>query len=131
MTIAADQVFVKIPARGFERTLARCPFIEGMRVRALELCFRRERKTDFVFAVRGLYDGIGTSRLLATEIIRLTPDDPQPARVVARPKLLQTGILRCVAAERSRVDHEDRPAGVLNELDVCACSRPNSRSGPG
>jgi hypothetical protein len=56
MTIAADEVFVKIPARGFERTLARCPFIEGMRVRALELCFRRERKTDFVFDIAMLSD---------------------------------------------------------------------------
>src|SRR5205814_8728742 len=36
MAITADEVFVKVPARRFERALARRPFVERMRVRALE-----------------------------------------------------------------------------------------------
>ena len=38
--------------------------------------------------------------------------------MIARPKLLQAGILGCVPTERSRVDDEDRLANVIGKLDV-------------
>src|SRR6476660_2023342 len=107
MAIAADEIFVKVPARRFERTLIRRPFVEGMRVRSLKLCFCSKREADAVFAVRRLYDVVRTAGLLAAEIVRRHTDDHQPALMIARPKLLQAGILGCVPAERSRVDDED------------------------
>src|SRR3954470_5701444 len=130
MAIAADEIFVKVPARRFERTLIRRPFVEGMRVRSLKLCFCSKREADAVFAVRRLDDVVRTAGLLAAEIVRRHTDDHQPARMIARPKLLQAGILGCVPAERSRVDDEDRLANVISKLDVCTLE-PGKRKGVG
>ena len=62
------------------------------------------------------------ARLLSAEIVRRDADDHQAALVVALPQLLQAGILRGVAALRGGVDHEDRLAGIVRELDVAALS---------
>src|SRR3954469_19314620 len=50
--------------------------------------------------------------------------------MIARPKLLQAGILGCVPTERSRVDDEDRLAHVISKLDVCT-PEPGKRKGVG
>ena len=39
MAVAADQVFVEVPARGVERALLRRPFVERVRVRPLTVTF--------------------------------------------------------------------------------------------
>ena len=40
--------------------------------------------------------------------------------MIARPELLQAGILGGIAAKRSSIDHQDRFAGVVGEPDVGA-----------
>src|SRR4249919_2986734 len=50
--------------------------------------------------------------------------------MIARPKLLQAGILGCVPTERSRVDDEDRLANVIGKLDVRTLE-PRKRKGAG
>ena len=78
---------------------------------------------------RGRLRDVGrTARLLAPKIVRWHADDQQPSRVVPRPELLQSGILRCVATKGSGVDHEDRLADMFGELDVRALK---SRKGKG
>src|SRR5215475_1434324 len=99
MAVAANQIFVKIPAWGLERALAGGPFVEGMGVRPLHLRLGGERETDAVFAVRRLHDLGRAARLLAAKIVRRHADDHQPAFAVARPELLQARILGSIAAE--------------------------------
>src|SRR5262245_44284248 len=120
MSVAADQIFVKIPARRLERAFAGGPFVEGMRTRPLHLRLCGKRKADAVLAVCSLRDLGRAAGLLAAEIVRGYADDHQAALVVAPPELLQTGILGRVAAERGSIDDEDRLAGVVGELDVGA-----------
>src|SRR5262249_27499615 len=107
----ADQIFVEIPARRVERALARRPLVEGMRVRSPDLRLGGERKADAVLAARGEDNLLRPARLLSAEIVRRDRDDHQPAVAIARPQLLQAGILRRVATQRSGIDHEDRPPG--------------------
>src|SRR2546422_7782699 len=54
--VAADQVFVEIPARNVERPFARGPFVEGVRVRSLHHCLGGEREAHAIGVVGGLLD---------------------------------------------------------------------------
>ena len=67
MAVAADQIFVKIPARGLKRALARRPFVERMRARSFHLRLGRKREADAIFAVR-----VPERRRFAVEYDRLT-----------------------------------------------------------
>src|SRR5258708_3285735 len=48
-TVAADQVFVEIPARNFERTFRCGPFVEGMRIASADFDLGGKRKSHAIF----------------------------------------------------------------------------------
>src|SRR5476649_1196576 len=68
VAVAADQVFVEIPTRGFQRTFDRRPFVERVGVTALDRYLVGQREGDVVLLVRGLADFDNAARLLAAEI---------------------------------------------------------------
>jgi hypothetical protein len=51
--VAADQIFMEIPARGFQRALLRRPFVERVGVLALDRGLFGERKGNMVVALGG------------------------------------------------------------------------------
>src|SRR5450759_5106220 len=52
--VAADQIFMEIPARGLQRAFLCRPFVERMGVRALDRDLFGEREGDMVVALGGL-----------------------------------------------------------------------------
>src|SRR5262249_38683777 len=76
-----------------------------------------------VLMVRGLVDLGGAARFLAAEIVRRYADEQKPAVPELRPDRLQPGVLRGVSAERGRIHHHDRLAGVVGEPDRAAVKR--------
>jgi hypothetical protein len=62
-----------------------------------------------------MHDLRGGAGLLPAEIVRRHADDHQPLVAIARPQLLQPGILGREAAERRGVDDQDRLARMLGE----------------
>src|SRR5438093_1624019 len=120
MAIRPEEVFVKIPARRFQRALGRGPFVEGMRIRPPHLRLRGERKTDVVFATRSPDDFLGAAGLLAAEVVRGNRDDHKTTLAITRPQLLQTSVLGRIATQRGGVDDENGLAGVVDKPDVGA-----------
>src|SRR5690242_337237 len=98
MSVVADQVFVEIPARRFERTLARRPLVERVRGGAFDGRFGGKRKFHAVLVMRSMHDVDWCTRFLAAEVVRRYADHHQSLVVIARIKLLQAGELRRVSA---------------------------------
>ena len=118
--VAADQIFVEIPPWRIERPLAVHPFVERMGIGTADLGLCGDREAGAVLVLRSLGDLGGVAGLLAAEIVGGDADDQEAAGPVARPQLLQPGILRGVAALGGSVDDEDRLAGMFGQLDVAA-----------
>src|SRR6266478_9659250 len=70
VAVAADQIFVKVPARDVLRSRIGGPFVEWMHIRALYGGFRGDGKGDPILVLRGLRDLGRASRLLSPEIVR-------------------------------------------------------------
>src|SRR5882672_6381635 len=118
--VAADQIFMEVPAWYLKRALGGGPFVEWMQVGAAHLGLGGEWKAHAVFIVRGVHDVDWCAGLLAAEIVRGHADDFQPLAVVARVELLQAGELRRVAALRGGIDDEHRLASVVDKPNVAA-----------
>ena len=56
VAIAADEIFVEIPAWRLQRPLGRRPSVEGMRVLAFHRHLFGDRERDVEFALRGRVD---------------------------------------------------------------------------
>ena len=123
IAVAADQIFVEVPARDILRPRFGGPFVERMRIRALHDGFCRDRKGNAILVLRGLRDLGRAAGLLSAEIVGGNADDHQAAVVKLGPQLLQSGILRREAAQRRRVDDQQRPAGIVGEPDIAARQR--------
>ena len=69
-----------------------------MRVGAFYSDFRGDREGDAILVLRGLRDLSGAARLLSAEIVRGYANNHQASIMKLGPQLLQSGILRGVAA---------------------------------
>src|SRR5450830_453505 len=85
VAVAADQVFMEIPARRLQRALDHRPLVERVGVLALDRDLFGERKGDVIFPMRGLADVAGAARLLAAEVVGRHGEHDQPLVAVARP----------------------------------------------
>ena len=120
IAVAANQVFVEVPARNILRPCLRRPFVERMRVRAFDHGLRRNREGDAVLVLRGLGDLASAARFLPAEIVGGNADDRQAATVKFGPQFLQAGILRRESAKRGGIDDQQRVAGKLGQPDIAA-----------
>src|SRR5579871_4832855 len=118
--VAADQVLVEVPARLVEGALARRPLVERMRVGAVDVRLGGDREARAILLLGGGGDFSGVTWFLAAEVVRRYADDQKAAVAVARPQLLEPGILRGVAALGRGVDDQNRLSGMLGQLDVAA-----------
>ena len=96
------------------------PSVKWMSIRSDHNGLGRDREGNAVLVVRGLRDLAGAAGLLAAEIIGGYADHGEPALAKLAPELLQAGILRSVAAERSSVDDQQRLARERGKADVVA-----------
>src|SRR5262249_44551309 len=96
--------------------------------RALDHGLLGEREGDAVHVVRGRVDLARAARLLTAEVVRRYRDDHQPALAIARPELLQAGILQRGTSLRGGVHDEERLACIGGEADVAAVE-PGEREG--
>src|ERR1035437_5117275 len=69
VAVAADQIFMEIPARGLQRALLRRPFVERVGVLALDRDLFGDWEGDMVVALGGLLDLTDAARLLAAEVV--------------------------------------------------------------
>ena len=121
MTVAADQVLVEIPARRFQRPFGRPPICRtdaGSAPSTWTLAASGKPTAYSPCAVCLMSSAVPGS--WPPKSFDGTPMIIRPRCVIARPQLLQAGILRGVSAKRGGVDDEDRLAGVVGELDVAA-----------
>src|SRR4029453_15546839 len=104
ISLAANKVFVEVPARNLLRSRLGRPFVEGMGIRSLDDNLARDREGDAVMLLCRLGDLLGPARFLSTEIVGGHADDDEAAIAKLAPQFLQAGKLRGEAALRARVD---------------------------
>src|SRR3984957_20164621 len=98
ITVTANQILVKVPARNILRSRIGSPFVKGMRIRALHDRLGRNREGHSILVLRGFRDLGGAAGFLFSEIIGGNADNHQASIVEFGPQLLQPGILRGEAA---------------------------------
>src|SRR5258708_16992769 len=91
-----------------------------MRAGAIDHRLGGDWEARAVLMFGGFGDFGGVARLLSAEIVGRHADDQQAAVAIARPQVLQSSILRGVAALAGGVDDQDRLTGMLSELDGAA-----------
>src|SRR5207244_12560116 len=70
IAVAADQIFVKVPARHILRSRVGRPFVERMGIRPVYGGFGRDWKGNSIVALRGLRDLGRAAGFLCAEVVR-------------------------------------------------------------
>src|SRR5438874_11174590 len=99
IAIAADQIFVKVPARHILRSRVGRPFVERMGIRPVYGGFGRDWKGNSIVALRGLRDLGRAVGFLWPEVARGDTDHHQAPAPKLRPQFVQSGVLRRETAQ--------------------------------